>query len=69
MKMSDIGHTFCLVLLIMLSLWLKSSSVTIHLKAPEQYCPLVLFITLYRVILTFEFADEILKGDHSVESC
>ena len=34
---------------------MKSKSVTIQMKAiPEQYFPLVLFITLYKVVLTFE---------------
>ena len=41
---------------------------TIQLKAIEQYFPVVLFITLYEVVLTFESVDEILKCDHSVES-
>ena len=48
--------------------WLKSSSVTIQMKATEQYFPVVLFIMLYMVILTFESVDEILKCDHSNES-
>ena len=47
---------------------MKSLSVTIQMKAIEQYVPAVLFIVLYRVILTFESADEILKCDHSNES-
>ena len=38
------------------------------MKATEQYFPMVLFIMLYNVILTFEFVDEILKCDHSNES-
>ena len=29
----------------------------------------MLFIMLYKVVLTFESVDEILKGDHSYESC
>ena len=33
-----------------------------------QYVPLVLFITLYKVVIPFEFVDEILKCDHSNES-
>ena len=37
------------------------------MKATEQYVPVVLFI-LYKVILTFESVDEILKCDHSNES-
>ena len=38
------------------------------MKATEQYIPLVLFIMLYKVVLTFESVDEILKCDHSNES-
>jgi len=38
------------------------------MKATEQYFPVVLFITLYKVVLTFESVDEILKRDHSNES-
>ena len=41
---------------------------TIQMKATEQYFPVVLFIMLYKVILTFESVDEILKCDHSNES-
>ena len=38
------------------------------MKAIEQYFPVVLFIMLYKVVLTFEFVDGILKSDHSNES-
>ena len=39
------------------------------MKATEQYLPVVLsFIVLYKVVLTFESVDEILKCDHSNES-
>ena len=38
------------------------------MKAPEQYFPVVLFIMLYKVILTFESVDEILKCGHPNES-
>ena len=38
------------------------------MKAIEQYFPVVLFIMLYKVALTFESMDEILKYDHSNES-
>ena len=38
------------------------------MKATEQYFPVVLFIMLYKVVLTFECVDEILKCDHSNES-
>ena len=40
----------------------------IQMKAIEQYFPVVLFIMLYKVVLTFESVDEILKCDHSNES-
>ena len=36
---------------------------TIQMKATEQYFPVVLFIVLYKVVLTFESVDEILKCD------
>ena len=39
------------------------------MKATEQYFPVVLFIMLYKVILTFESVDEIRKSDHSNENC
>ena len=41
---------------------------TIQMKATWQYSPVVLFIMLYKVVLTFESMDEILKCDHSNES-
>ena len=46
----------------------KSLSVTIQMKAIEQSFHVVLFIILYKVVLTFESVDEILKCDHSNES-
>ena len=39
---------------------MKSYDVTIQIKATERYFPVVLFIMLYKVALTFEFVDEIL---------
>ena len=55
---------------LLLSLWMESLTVTIQTKATEQHFPVVLFITLFKVVLTFEFVDEILlKLDHSNESC
>ena len=39
---------------------MKSLSVTIQMKATEQYFPVVLFIMLYKVILTFDSVNEIL---------
>ena len=47
---------------------MKSLSVTIQMKAIEQYFPVVLFIIMYKVVLPFESVDEILKCDHSHES-
>ena len=42
----------------------------IKMKATEQYFPVVLFIMLYKVVLTFysRSVDEILKCDHSYDS-
>ena len=49
----------------LLSLWIKSenvtASVTIQMKANEQYFPMVPFIMLHKVVLTFESVDEILS--------
>ena len=47
---------------------MKSYDVTIQMKATEQYFLVVQFIMLYKVVLTFESVDEILKCDHSNES-
>ena len=41
---------------------------TIQMTAVEQYFPVVLFIMLFKVVLTFESVDEILKCDHSNDS-
>ena len=38
------------------------------MKATEQYFPVVLFIMLYKVALTFEIVNEIFKCVHSNES-
>ena len=46
----------------------ESWSLTIQMKATKQYFLVVLFIMLYRVVLTFESVDEILKCGHSNES-
>ena len=47
---------------------MKSLNVNIQMKATEQDLSVVLFIMLYKVVLTFEFVNEILKWDHSNES-
>jgi len=38
------------------------------MKATKQYFPVVLFIMLHKVILTFESVYEIVECDHSSES-
>ena len=38
------------------------------MKATEQFFPVVLFILLYKLVLTFESVDEILKCYHLNES-
>ena len=38
------------------------------MKATEQYCPAVLLIVMYKVVLSFASVDLILKCDHSNES-
>ena len=47
---------------------MKSYGVTIQMKGTEQYFPVVLFIMLYKVVLTFDSVDEILWCYHSNES-
>ena len=49
-------------------MWMKTFGVTIQMKATEQHFPVVLFIMLCKVVLTFESVDEILKCDHLNES-
>ena len=41
---------------------------TIQMKDIEQYFHVVLFIMLYKVVLTLKSVDETLACDHSVES-
>ena len=41
---------------------------TIQIKAIEQYFHVVLFVMLYKVVLTFNTVDEILVYDRSNES-
>ena len=41
---------------------------TIQMKPIEQYFPVVLFIMLYKVVITFQSVDEITNCDHSNES-
>ena len=54
---------------LLLSLWMKSLSMTIQMKATEQYFPVVLSV-YYAVqgVSSFETVDGILKCGHSNES-
>ena len=48
---------------------MKSCSVTlIQMKAIVQFFPGILFIMLYKVVLTFASADKMLKRDDSNEN-
>ena len=47
---------------------MKSECVTIQMKATEQCVPVVLLIMMYKMVLSLESMDEILKCDHSNES-
>ena len=47
---------------------MKSWSVTIQMKATEQYFLVVLFIMLYMMFLTYDYVDEVLRYDNSNES-
>ena len=47
---------------------MKLLCVTILMKAIGQYFHVVLFITLYKIVLTFKSVDETLVCDHSNES-
>ena len=47
---------------------MKPLSVTIQMKAIEQYFHVVLFIMLYKVVLTFKCVDDMLVCDHLNES-
>ena len=47
---------------------MKPLIVSLQMKSTEEYFPIVLLIMLYKVVLTFESVDEILKCGHSDES-
>ena len=38
------------------------------MKVTEQFFPVILFIVLFKVVVTFKSVDEILKCDHLNES-
>ena len=46
---------------------MKSSSITIQIKATEQYFTVVLFSMLYKVVLTFDSVDETFKCDLTIK--
>ena len=46
---------------------MKSCGVTIQMKDTEQYLPVILFIMLYKVVLTFESVDKILWFNVTVQ--
>ena len=48
--------------------FVKSEDMAIQMKDIERWFLVVLFIMLYKVVLTFDAKDEILKCDHSNES-
>ena len=47
---------------------MKSYGVTIQMKATEQYFPVVLFILLFKVVLTFDSVNKISNCDHLSDS-
>ena len=49
-------------------MYTKSYNFTTETRATEQYFPMVLFIMLYKVVLTFESMDENLICDRSNKS-
>ena len=46
----------------------ESLSLTTQMKVTEQYFPVALLFMLYKMVLTFESVDEILKRCYSNES-
>ena len=51
----------------LLSLQTKFQNVTMQMKATEQCFPVVLFISPYKVVLTFASVNEMLCCNHSIE--
>ena len=47
---------------------MKSYSLTIQMKATEQYFPMGLFVMLRKVVLTFASVDEILKCTNQMKA-
>ena len=63
-----IFEQYCTRLHKRLSMWMKSLSAAIQKKAIEQFFHVVLFIMLYKVVLTLRSVNETLVCDHSNES-
>ena len=67
-KMNQVVHS-SLPSPICIQFYFSTVHETVHeMKATEQYFPVVLSIMLYKVVLTFEYVDKILKCEHSNES-
>ena len=59
---------YCCPVVLSVDCLFRCRMVTIQMKAIKQYFPVVLFIMLYKVDLTFESVDKNLKCDYSNES-
>ena len=46
-----------------------NESVAIQMKTTKQFFPVVVFMSLYKVVLNLDSVNEILKCDHLNESC
>ena len=46
-----------------------NGSVTIQMKTTKQFFPMVVFMSLYKVVLNLDSVNEILKCDRLNESC
>ena len=64
-KIKKSRFVFDLLLLLNVKLF---ESVTIQVKEVEYFFPVVLFIMLYKMVLTLESVNKIVKCDHSNES-
>ena len=67
-KTPQLFHTHLLLQLKEHIRWNPSEWPLLKMKAIEQYFHAVLFIMLYKVVLTFKSVDETLVCDHSNES-
>ena len=60
----------CMLNAALTSVWVKPKTEAIQIKVTEQYFHhVILFIMLYKVVLTFQSVGETLVCDHSNESC